>query len=47
MDREVDVCRGHYNGTVPLPDDAPPLGPVVDARDNGGCDYCTSEADEA
>lgn len=36
------VCRDHWHGDLPLPEDAPPLGPVEDARDTG-CEWCEAE----
>lgn len=39
-DCEHAVCRGHYNGELPMPDDAPPLGEVQDARDHEPCEWC-------
>lgn len=26
------ICRRHYDGELPMPCDAPALGPVIDAR---------------
>ncbi len=36
------VCRAHYYGDKPLPENAPPLANVEDARDDGGCEFCHS-----
>ena len=33
------ICRDHYSGVKSLPANAPPLGPVEDARDTG-CQWC-------
>jgi len=41
--RTVRVCVEHYDGRRPLPSDAPPLGPVEDARARG-CQFCEREA---
>lgn len=34
------VCRDHYLGRKPLPDRAPVLGSVSDARRRGRCEFC-------
>lgn len=39
-DRSVACCRGHYNGELPMPADAPPLGEVQDARNHEPCEWC-------
>lgn len=36
-DREHSICRDHYDHT---PDVGLSLGPVLDARDLGGCEIC-------
>ena len=38
-DRTHACCRAHYNGGKPLPEDAPALGPVEDARETA-CEFC-------
>lgn len=37
IDRQVSICRKHYDDP---PEECPPLGPVQDARDIEGCEYC-------
>lgn len=37
------VCREHYDGTLPLPADAPSLGQVLDARDTVPCEFCEAQ----
>jgi hypothetical protein len=34
------VCRDHYLGRKELPDSAPALGAVSDARRHGRCEFC-------
>jgi hypothetical protein len=35
-------CLRHWRGELPLPDWAPSLGPVEDARDDVPCEYCAA-----
>lgn len=42
-DDRVRCCRAHYDYSKSRPDNAPPLGPVEDARESHGCEYCDAE----
>jgi len=44
-DERIRICRPHYEGRRPLPEDAPPLGPVLDARGWWGCRFCEQDQD--
>ncbi|HEX6938678.1 MAG TPA: hypothetical protein VF158_04650 [Longimicrobiales bacterium] len=44
-DEQIRICRPHYEGARPLPEDAPPLGPILDARGWWGCRFCEQEQD--
>lgn len=41
-DSTVSICHDHYHERKPLPEDAPALGPVQDARPSA-CVYCERE----
>lgn len=42
-----ECCAAHYDGTKPLPADAPVFGPILDARRQAShpsqCDFCLQQ----